>query len=267
MTWFFNNFAPMEIFIICLAAFLTAILTFFSGFGLGTILMPVFALFFPVEIAIALTGVVHFSNNLFKLALVGKNADKHVLMKFGIPAVIASLAGAWLLLKITVLPSVFSYQLWGKDFEITPVKLTIAVLLAVFSIFEITPSIQKISIKSDRLVVGGILSGFFGGLTGIQGAIRSAFLIRSGLSKEAYIATGVIVASMVDFTRLSVYASRFASSGLGENIVLIISATLAAVAGAFTGSRILKKVTLRSIQVLVAIMLLIISVVLGAGII
>lgn len=40
-----------EIIIICLAAFLTSILTFFSGFGLGTILMPVFALFFPVDVA------------------------------------------------------------------------------------------------------------------------------------------------------------------------------------------------------------------------
>ncbi len=53
------------IIIICIVAFLTSILTFFSGFGLGTILMPVFALFFPVEVAIALTSVVHFSNNLF----------------------------------------------------------------------------------------------------------------------------------------------------------------------------------------------------------
>jgi hypothetical protein len=54
----------MEIVIICLATFFTAILTFFSGFGLGTILLPVFAIFSPGDIAIALTGVVHFSNNL-----------------------------------------------------------------------------------------------------------------------------------------------------------------------------------------------------------
>ncbi len=68
----------MEIVIICLSAFFTAVLTFFSGFGLGTILAPVFAIFFPIDIAIALTGVVHFSNNLFKMALVGKNTDKAV---------------------------------------------------------------------------------------------------------------------------------------------------------------------------------------------
>ena len=86
----------MEIVFISLAAFFTAILTFFSGFGLGTILAPVFAIFFPIDIAIALTGVVHFTNNLFKITLVGRNADKTVLLKFGIPAILTSFIGAWL---------------------------------------------------------------------------------------------------------------------------------------------------------------------------
>lgn len=257
----------MEIVIICLAAFLTAILTFFSGFGLGTILAPVFAIFFPIDIAIALTGVVHFSNNLFKIALIGRNTDKAVLLRFGIPAILASFAGAWLLLKITVLPTIVEYELWGKTFEITAVKLIIALLLIIFSILEISPSFQKVQFGKDKLMWGGILSGFFGGLSGIQGAIRSAFLIKSGLSKEAYIATGVVIACLVDFTRLSVYASRFTTANLHENMTLLISATLAAIAGAYFGKKLLKKITLRSIQLLVAIMLILISITLGAGII
>ena len=257
----------MEIPVICLAAFLTAILTFFSGFGLGTILMPVFAIFFPIEIAIALTGVVHFSNNLFKISLIGKKADKEVLLRFGIPAIIASFAGAWLLLRITKMPSLFDYYLWDKNLEITPVKLVIGLLLIIFSLLEILPSIQKIQFNRNKLVLGGILSGFFGGLTGIQGAIRSAFLIKSGLTKEGYIATGVVIACLVDFTRLSVYASRFKEANLGEHLLLIISATLAAIAGAFTGNKLLKKITLRFIKVVVAIMLFLIAIALGAGII
>ena len=64
----------MEIIILSIAAFLVALLTFFSGFGLGTILTPVFMLFFPVDLAIALTGVVHFFNNIFKLILVHNEA-------------------------------------------------------------------------------------------------------------------------------------------------------------------------------------------------
>ena len=81
----------MEIILICLAAFLASLLTFFSGFGLGTILMPVFALFFPLEMAIALTGVVHLLNNFFKIYLVGKEANWGIVLKFGGTAVISAL--------------------------------------------------------------------------------------------------------------------------------------------------------------------------------
>jgi uncharacterized membrane protein YfcA len=147
------------------------------------------------------------------------------------------------------------------------VKLVIAILLIIFSILEIAPSVQRIQFNKNKLAMGGILSGFFGGLTGIQGAIRSAFLIKSGLSKEAYIATGVVIACLVDFTRLSVYASRLKELNLHEQLPLLISATLAAIAGAFIGSKLLKKITLRFIQVLVAIMLFVIALALGAGII
>ncbi len=257
----------MELIIIVVAAFFTAVLTFFSGFGLGTILTPVFAIFFPIDIAIALTGVVHFTNNLFKMALVGRNTDKQVLIRFGIPAILASFAGAWLLMRLTVLPVLFQYQLLGRDFEVTPVKLIIALILIVFFILEILPAFQKVQFGRDKLVYGGLLSGFFGGLSGIQGAIRSAFLIKSGLSKEAYIATGVVIASLVDFTRLSVYASRFTAANLHENLVLLISATLAAIVGAWFGKMLLTKVTLRNIQLLVAFMLVLISLALGMGLI
>ena len=257
----------MDIVVISVVAFFTATLTFFSGFGLGTILAPVFALFFPIDIAIALTGVVLFSNNMFKIILVGKKTDKAVLLRFGLPAIVASFAGAWLLLKITVLPTLVEYELWGRDFAITPVKPIIGSILIIFSLLEISPRFQKVQFGKDKLIFGGILSGFFGGLSGIQGAIRSAFLIKSGLSKEAYIATGVVIASLVDFTRLSVYASRFTAGNLQENLPLLISATLAAIVGAYLGKKILKKVTLRSIQLLVAIMLIFISLALILGLI
>jgi uncharacterized membrane protein YfcA len=86
--------------IIPLVAFAAAMLTFFSGFGLGTLLAPVFMLFFPIELSIALTALVHFANNLFKLALVGRHAQRAVLLRFGLPAVLAALLGAWLLMNI-----------------------------------------------------------------------------------------------------------------------------------------------------------------------
>lgn len=257
----------MDIIIISLVAFVAAILTFFSGFGLGTILAPVLAVFFPVDIAIALTGVVHLTNNLFKMALVGKYARKSVLIKFGIPAVIAAFAGAWLLLQLTELPALYRYELWGQQYAITPVKLVIALLLIFFSIIEVIPALKRIEFGEDKLILGGTLSGFFGGLSGVQGALRSAFLIRLGMSKEAFIGTGVVIASLVDITRLSVYASRYAASGLYENKLLLLSATLAAIAGALLGKNLLKKITLTTIQYIVAVLLIVISIGLGLGLI
>jgi uncharacterized protein len=255
----------MEIFIISVVAFIVAILTFFSGFGLGTILTPVFMIFFPVNIAIGLTGVVHFFNNLFKLILVGKKADRSVVLRFGIPAIIAAALGSWFLLNISDIEPLFTYMLWGKNIEVYPVKFIVAVLLIIFACIDLIPYFSKLEFGQEKLPLGGILSGFFGGLAGVQGALRSAFLIKAGLSKESFIATTVVVSTFVDITRLSVYITSFDKAGLMDNLPLVISATLSAIVGAYIGNKLLKKVTLQFVKVTVALLLILISLGLGSG--
>lgn len=256
-----------EIIILSLAALVTSLLTFFSGFGLGTILMPVFAIFFPIDLAIALTSVVHFLNNIFKLSLVGLKADRQVVLHFGIPAFVAAIIGAYILLQISDLQSIYSYTLGDKLFSITPVKLTIAVLLIFFAFTEVIPYFKNLQFGKDKLIIGGLLSGFFGGLSGNQGALRSAFLIKSNLSKEVFVATGIVIACIVDFSRLGVYVTRFSKSGLQENIALVLVATFSAFIGAYIGNVLLKKVTLKIVQNIVTAMLFILSIALGLGIV
>ncbi len=137
----------MEIILISIAAFITSILAFFSGFGLGTVLSPVFVIFFPIDLAIALTGVVHLFNSLFKLVLAGKGADKKILVRFGIPAILAAVLGAWVLLSITDLQPLFSYSLWGNEFEIILIKFIIAILLIGFAVIDLIPSFENLRIK------------------------------------------------------------------------------------------------------------------------
>jgi len=257
----------MEITIISVTAFLASILTFFSGFGLGTILTPVFMVFFPVDLAIGLTGIVHLFNNLFKLLLVGRQADREVLLRFGIPAVATALLGSWLLLNITDLRPLFVYQMFGRTFEVFPVKFIISILLILFATVDLIPYFGKLQFGKDKLPIGGALSGFFGGLSGNQGAMRSAFLIKAGLSKEAFVATAVVVSMFVDFTRLSVYSTRFTKLGVSDNLNVVICATLSAIVGAYIGNKLLKKVTLKFLHVTVAVMLITISFALGAGLI
>ena len=257
----------MEIVVISIVAFLASILTFFSGFGLGTLLTPVFVLFFPIEVAIALTGVVHFFNNAFKLFLVGKHANKEVLIRFGIPAVIAAFIGSYLLLNISDVRPLFTYQMLDKTFVVYPIKFIISILLIVFTSLDFIPYVQKLEFSKEKLPIGGFFSGFFGGLSGNQGALRTAFLIKAGLSKEAFIGTAVVVSIFVDFTRLSVYFTRLSAIDLFGNKILLLSATLSAIAGAYIGNKLLKKVTLKFLHIFVAIMIIIIAIGLGSGVI
>lgn len=255
----------MEYLVICTAAVITSALTLFSGFGLGTLLMPVFVLFFPLDMAVALTAIVHFLNNIFKLVLLGKDADKGVILRFGMPAILASFLGAGLLLWLSALNPLLSYQISGREFQVVPVKLVIALLMIVFALLEVLPGLENLSFDRKYLPLGGIFSGFFGGLSGHQGALRSAFLVRCGLSKEAFIATGVVIACLVDISRLSVYITHFSMAGFVDNRLLLLSAILSAFIGAFIGNRLVKKVTMRTIQVMVSVMLFGIAIGLGMG--
>jgi uncharacterized membrane protein YfcA len=255
----------MHYLIIGLAAFLASGLTLFSGFGLGTLLLPVMALFFPVEMAIALTAIVHFLNNLFKLVLLGRYADRAAVWRFGLPAIGTALLGAEVLLWLSRLPPVWDYHLLGGSFQVLPVKLVVAGLIVLFAGWEFSPALAHISLDKKYLPLGGILSGFFGGLSGHQGALRSAFLLQAGLTKESFIATGVVISLLVDIPRIAVYSLNLPWETFRTGANLLLAAVLAAFSGAFLGNLLVKKVTLRQIQLLVAVMLLAIAVGLASG--
>ena len=256
--------------IICTVALIVSALTLFSGFGLGTLLMPAFAIFFPLEVAVGATAIVHLANNMFKLVLVGRKADIKIVLRFAIPASITAVIGALLLNYFTGVKPIIEYALAGRVFTITIVKLVIAVLIAAFAIFELSPRLEKLSFDMKYIPLGGAISGFFGGLSGQQGALRSAFLIRAGLDKEKFIGTSIVSAVVVDVSRLIVYGVTFFSKHFAvfQNQIgmgLIIAAILVAFLGSFIGSRMVKKITMNTIKVIVGILLLLIAAALGAG--
>ncbi|UJS16703.1 MAG: sulfite exporter TauE/SafE family protein [Candidatus Jettenia sp. CY-1] len=262
----------MAYFIICTVALIVSALTLFSGFGLGTLLMPAFAIFFPIEIAVATTAIVHLANNIFKLGLVGRMADLKIVLKFALPASIMAIVGALLLNYFANIQPIAEYKLAGKTFTITAVKLAIATLLAMFSILELSPRFEKLGFHPRYIPLGGALSGFFGGLSGQQGALRSAFLIRTGLKKESFIGTSVVSAVIVDIARLIVYGVTFFSKNFAVlqdqiGIGLVTAATITAFLGSFIGSRLIKKITMRTIQIIVGVLLLLVSLAMAVGLI
>ena len=258
----------MEYLIIGAVSLFTSVLTFFSGFGVGTILTPVFVLFFPIEIAIAMTAIVHFLNNLFKFGLTYKNIDKSVLLKFGLPAIPFALLGAWLLVSISTENTLLSsFTILGFECNVYLIQLIVGLLMLFFAIAEVFPSFKKDTIKHKHLMLGGSISGFFGGLTGHQGALRTMFLIKSGLSKEAFIATGIVIACFVDVSRLAVYFGKVQNINVQENIGIISVATICAFVGAYFGKMLLNKITINTIQYIVSALIAVISILLIFGIV
>jgi uncharacterized membrane protein YfcA len=249
----------VELFIVCVAALLASGLTLFSGFGLGTLLMPVVALFFPLEISIAMTAMVHLANNLFKIGLLGRKADHSVLLKFGLPAIMAAFVGAALLTYLGEVKPIYEYHAFGSARQVSVLKLVIGVLIISFVALDLSPTFSKIALDRRWLPLGGLISGFFGGLSGHQGAFRSMFLIKAGLEKEAFVATGVVLAVMVDLSRMAVYGADISAHGETIAWQMVIGASVSAFAGAYVGARMLKKVTLRSVQLVVSALLMVVG--------
>ncbi len=245
----------MDYFLIGLIALIGSSLTLFSGFGLGTLLLPVFGIFFPIEIAIIMTSLVHFSNNFLKVILFGKNANKTIVFKFGIPAIIFAFLGAYCLKLLINFKPLFSYIFYNKVIEVSALKVIVGILLIFFSLVEFIPKLKTLEFNKKYLALGGILSGFFGGIAGHQGALRSAFLIKTGISKESFIATGVILACLVDVSRLSIYLPKIINNKLELNYKLVIFAIFSAFIGVYFGNKLLQKTTIKSIQNVVAILL------------
>lgn len=246
----------MDFAVIAITALLASALTLYSGFGLGTVLLPAFALFFPVPTAVAATAVVHLLNSLFKGALLWRDADWKTVLRFGLPAVPGAVAGGWLLSHL------------GETER--GAGLIIGLLLIVFALLELQPWFQRLKAPPRLMPLGGVATGFLGGLTGQQGALRSIFLLKAGLDARRFVATGVLIAVLIDLSRLTTYAAAF-SEGLitpsGREGLLVLTGTLAAFAGAYLGTRYLHKATIGAVRLVVAALMLAIGGAMAAGLV
>jgi hypothetical protein len=135
------------------------------------------------------------------------------------------------------LPTLGIDHLGGRAFQVT-VKAVIGVLIVVFGWLEASRRLEQLTLPPRYLVLGGLLSGFFG---------------------------GVVSTVIVDTVRLVVYGlslftQRFVEVP-GELAGVVVAAIGAAFLGAYVGARVLEQVTLRVVRVAVATM----SMVVGAG--
>jgi uncharacterized membrane protein YfcA len=254
----------VEYILIAICTFFASLMSFYSGFGLGTILMPVIAIFLPLPIAIGLTAIVHLAHNLLKSGLLWKAIDWSVALRFGGTALISSIPGALLLKGLSTFVPIKEYVILSVHAKISILHISIGLLLILFATMEMFPN--RI-LKIKNLFIGGVISGFFGGLSGNQGAFRSVFLVNTSLNKETFIGTNAVIATAVDTTRLVTYGLVFRHQLIRIDVSLLIIALASAFVGICLGMVLLRKVTISFIQKVIVSLLYVLGVLLVVGII
>jgi uncharacterized membrane protein YfcA len=229
------------LFIIVVTPFLGALATFFTGFGLNTILVPVFMIYFDAPLAVLMAGIVHLCNNILKVALTARSIDWNLFRNFGLPALLFAFIGAQLLntVKDTI------------GAQLTPVFGAIFILFALLELFNWKLPLQGLW----AMRIGGSLSGFFGGFSGHQGALRALFLSRLKMEPIVFVATTAIISLLVDLTRVSVY---FSGSWLYNYYptYIMIYCVPSALAGTLIGRKYIQKVNHARLSIIVGVALL-----------
>jgi uncharacterized membrane protein YfcA len=236
-----------EYLILSVLSFIAGGLTLFTGFGLATLLLPVFTIFLPIEIAVASTAVVHLINNLYKFFIFFKNTNWRIVVSFGINAAIAAVIGSLTLNFLSL-----------QSQKLDVVMGTVIIFIA---LFEISP-LRKLEIKPKYLPLGGLISGFFGGFSGHQGMFRSIFLVKSGLDTKKFIATGVAIAVLVDITRLTIYGNTIFDSSVQnfqQYLFPIFISTLSAIFGVWMATDLVTKMNIKIITNFIAFLMIVIG--------
>jgi uncharacterized membrane protein YfcA len=258
----------MDVLIIPIVVLFGSILTFFSGFGLGTLLLPAFSLFFPVEVAIFSTAIVHFFNSMFKVILIYKKINYILFFQFALTAVPFAILGAWLLSNINEHNISIQLNFGIYKNRVSSINLLIGTIMILFAIVELVFKETKIMVSKKSLLLGGAISGLFGGISGHQGAFRSMFLSKAAITKEEFVATSSSIGFVIDLTRIVMYLSSISLFVHFEATLkwILLLSIFVAFCGSYLGAKFLTKTTFRFLQILVAVSLMIMGILLSIGI-
>lgn len=211
-----------------------------SGFGIASLLTPLLALQAGTKTAVAAVSIPHLIGTGIRFWRLRASLDRTVLWRFGLMSAAGGLAGA-LLNAGTPSPAL---------------TVVLALLLMFAGGAQLTGQAQRWQFHGSVAWVAGAASGFFGGLVGNQGGIRSAALLGFNLPKERFVATATAIALLVDAARMPVYVV-VQHAQVTAIWPLVLLATAGVVAGTLAGERVLHDVSERRFkQVVGAIILL-----------
>ncbi|NUT37287.1 MAG: sulfite exporter TauE/SafE family protein [Hamadaea sp.] len=230
----------------CAAAYALALLSAVAGFGGGVLLLPVFTGLFGFPVAVPMLTLTQLSSNASRVWLNRGDLRWRLVGWFALGAVPCAVAGGLLLARAPAAPL---QRLLG------------VFLIGVVVWRRVRPHPRKPT--DPAFAVVGAVSGAGSALLGSAGPLTAPFFLAYGLTRAAYIGTEAAAALTMHVAKLAAYGS----GALLTHQVLVFGAALtpAVLAGAWTGKRVLHRVSDRLFVRLVEAGLVLSGVLLLAG--
>lgn len=197
-----------------------------SGFGIGSVLTPFLLLRLPAADAVALVALPHAWATGLRFYRLRQDVHGPTFRQFGIASALGGLVGALIQGHVT--------GSW--------LTIVLAVLLLVAGAGELLRAPVPLPDGPAWKLIGGILSGLFGGLVGNQGGIRAAALLQFGLTPRQVVATATATALLVDAARVPVYLFR-ESAAITTHLPMMLWMAAGATIGTWIGVPILGQLT------------------------
>jgi hypothetical protein len=213
-----------------------------AGFGIGSLLTPLFVTHVATQVAVAAVAIPHLLGTAARFWLLRGEIDRRLLVGFGLTSAAGGLTGALLQQRTSS----------------TSLTIVFGVLLLFAATSEFTGLSKRMRFRGAAAWIAGALSGVLGGLVGNQGGIRSAAMLGVDVPRQAFIGTATAVALIVDAARLPVYLAT-TSSELLRMWPAIAAASAAAVGGTLFGHRVLMRIPEEKFRPTVAVLLAILG--------
>jgi uncharacterized membrane protein YfcA len=242
---------PLNLAILCVAAFFTAILSAIVGMAGGMTLLSVMLWFLPPLAAIPLHGAIQLASNFSRTVIQREHARYDLLWRYGLPLVPMGVLG---LMTVQRIPE-----------RALEAAIGAFVLAATWRPAWLALGARLGASPGLRFTALGVASGFLNVTIGATGPLVAPFFLNLGMTRQAVIGTQAGVQALGHVVKILLYAGF--GFAFRAQLPLLIGGGACAIAGTWVGSRLLDRISETSFRRLYkgVLTLLALQLVLGAA--
>jgi uncharacterized membrane protein YfcA len=214
-----------------------------AGFGIGSLLTPAVASVTGTRLAVAAVSIPHAIGTSIRFWRFRREVDWKIVRSFGVTSAAGGITGALV-------------NAWASN---RALEIVFGLLLVLAGAAQVTGFTERWRLRGPWASLGGALSGFFGGLVGNQGGIRTAAMLGFDVDKRQFVATTTAVALLVDAARVPIFIA-FETVALAALWKVIAIASIGVIAGTLFGEKLLARVPERRFRFVIGILLLLLGV-------